>query len=107
MFALRLELITEEHSPLLGKLLALSANIRLSWRGLTGTNALAFYEYANLAHKAECSHSECRYAKWRCAEGRYAEGHYAEGRYTECRHSECHPTTCRFAQSHGARLGPT
>jgi hypothetical protein len=31
-------------APLLGRLLALHANIRLSWKGLPGTNALAYYE---------------------------------------------------------------
>jgi hypothetical protein len=30
----------------LGKALALPANIRLGWKGLPGTNALAYYEKA-------------------------------------------------------------
>ncbi len=31
-------------APLLGRLLDLPANIRLGWKGLPGTNALAYYE---------------------------------------------------------------
>jgi hypothetical protein len=36
-------ILVEHHSgtPLLGRLLALSANIRLGWHGLSGTNILA------------------------------------------------------------------
>jgi hypothetical protein len=30
--------------PLKGRLLALLINIRLGWKGLPGTNALAYYE---------------------------------------------------------------
>jgi hypothetical protein len=38
----------EEHqkeAPLQGRLLALPTNIRLGWKGLPGTNTLAFYEH--------------------------------------------------------------
>ena len=31
-------------TPLLGRVLALPANIRLGWRGLPGSNTLAYYE---------------------------------------------------------------
>jgi hypothetical protein len=31
-------------APLKGKLLALTTNIRLGWKGLPGTNALAYYK---------------------------------------------------------------
>jgi len=34
--------------PLYSRLLALPTNIRLGWRGLPGTNALAYYEKAIL-----------------------------------------------------------
>jgi hypothetical protein len=43
-----------------GKLLALSTNIRLSWKGLPGTNALAYYQnssitefFYNIGHRAD------------------------------------------------------
>jgi hypothetical protein len=32
-------------APLLGKLLALPKNIRLGWKGLSGTNTLAYYKH--------------------------------------------------------------
>jgi hypothetical protein len=35
-------------APLYGRLLALLTNIRLSWKGLAGTNALAYYEKSSL-----------------------------------------------------------
>jgi hypothetical protein len=35
-------------APLYGRLLALLANIRLSWKGLAGTNAQAYYEKSQL-----------------------------------------------------------
>ncbi len=35
-------------APLYGNLLALPTNIRLGWKGLSGTNALAYYEKAQL-----------------------------------------------------------
>ncbi len=35
-------------TPLLGRLLALPTNIRLSWKGLQGTNTLAFYKTSQL-----------------------------------------------------------
>ncbi len=34
--------------PLLGRLLALPTNNRLSWKGLPGTNTLAYYKNARL-----------------------------------------------------------
>ncbi len=36
-------------SPLLGKLLALLANIRLGRNGLTVTNTLAYYKHSSIA----------------------------------------------------------
>ncbi len=35
-------------AQLYGRLLALPTNIRLGWKGLPGTNALAYYEKAQL-----------------------------------------------------------
>ncbi len=33
-----------QYAPLLGRLLASPTNIRLGWKGLPGTNTLAYYE---------------------------------------------------------------
>jgi hypothetical protein len=35
-------------APLQGRLLALPTNIRLGWKGLPGTNALAYFENSEL-----------------------------------------------------------
>ncbi len=32
-------------APLYGRLLALPTNIRLDWKGLTGTNTIAYYRH--------------------------------------------------------------
>ncbi len=45
----RTELISVEHlsgTPPLGRLLALSANNRIGWKGLTRKNTLAYYEHS-------------------------------------------------------------
>jgi hypothetical protein len=48
----RPEPITVEHlsgTLLLGRLLTLSTNLRLGWKGLTGTNTLAYYKHSLIA----------------------------------------------------------
>ncbi len=35
-----------KEAPLLGKLLTIPTNVRLVWKGLTETNALAYYEHS-------------------------------------------------------------
>ncbi len=37
--------------PLLGRLLALPTNIRISWKGLAGTSTLAYYENSLITNK--------------------------------------------------------
>jgi hypothetical protein len=52
MFAKRTEPISVEplsDTPLLGRLLALSEEIRPDWKGLTRTNTLAYYEHLQIS----------------------------------------------------------
>jgi hypothetical protein len=42
MFAGKVGAYPSEGAPLLGRILALPTNIRLGWKGLPGTNALAY-----------------------------------------------------------------
>ena len=44
MFAGKARRLPESGAPLLGSLLTLPANIRLSWKSLPGSNTLAYYE---------------------------------------------------------------